>query len=327
MRECKMAKKWRILILAVVFMFAVPVAGLVQEPIQAEAAAPKLNKKKASVKEGKTITLTVKNPTAKVKWSSSNSQVVKIMKKSGAKSSKVTLKGMKKGTSTITAKVGKKKLKAKVTVKHVHRFVPATCTKPETCTTCGATRGSYLGHDKVDATCQAGAYCKRCKAKLSDVLPHDYRSGYCTMCGKLDLPHFVSFSLPDAGLSSSPFYHIEVSVKKSESYALLEIGHPGVPGDATGILTGSGIGRRSVLLENYDYYEEEFYLINGLLCSEGSTLTDGAFYFFVQGGVVLPRDATVQFDIKYRNAKVEGKYLVTVGATGFTYEPYYERSR
>lgn len=326
MRECKQKKMWRLLILCMLLLVAVPTVCLIQEPLQIEAAAPKLNKKKATVKEGKTMTLTVKYPTTNVKWTSSNSRVVRIMKQTGKKRSKATLKGMKKGTATITAKIGKKKLKAKITVKHVHKFKPATCTKPATCS-CGATSGSYLGHDKVDATCQAGAYCRRCHATLSGVIPHNYSDGYCTMCGKINLNQFVSFQLMDAGLSSDLTYHAEINVQKLESYALLEICHPGVPGDATGVLSGSNIGRRNVLLESYDSYEEEFYLVPGLICSEGNVVTDAYFYFYIQGGVMLPRDATIQFDIKYRNAKREGKYLVTVGANGFTYTPYYEKSR
>ena len=59
---------WRVLFFCFALVLAVPVVSLLQNPMEAEAAAPKLSKKKATVKEGKTITLTVKNPTQKVTW-------------------------------------------------------------------------------------------------------------------------------------------------------------------------------------------------------------------------------------------------------------------
>ena len=90
---------WRVLFFCFALVLAVPVVSLLQNPMEAEAAAPKLSKKKATVKEGKTITLTVKNPTQKVTWKSSNSKVVKITKKTGSNKSKATLKGLKKGTA------------------------------------------------------------------------------------------------------------------------------------------------------------------------------------------------------------------------------------
>ncbi len=79
-------------------------------------AKPKLNKKKITIKVGKTKKLKVKNLKGKkVKWKTSNKKVVKIKKTK--KQTVVKLKGKKAGTATITAKVGKKKYKCKVTVK------------------------------------------------------------------------------------------------------------------------------------------------------------------------------------------------------------------
>ena len=72
--------------------------------------AAKLNKKKATVKVGKSVKLKVKNTSKKVTWSSSNKKVAKV-----TKAGKVT--GVKAGKATIKAKVGGKTLKCKVTVK------------------------------------------------------------------------------------------------------------------------------------------------------------------------------------------------------------------
>lgn len=82
-----------------------------------KAKAPKISKKKATVTVGKTLKLSVKNATKKVKWSTSNKKVAKVKKTSGKKKANVVIKAVKAGKATITAKVGKKKLKCKVTVK------------------------------------------------------------------------------------------------------------------------------------------------------------------------------------------------------------------
>lgn len=80
------------------------------------AAKTKLNKKKITIKVGKTKKLKIKNLKGKkVKWKTSNKKVVKIKKTK--KKTVVKLKGKKAGTATVTAKIGKKKYKCKVTVK------------------------------------------------------------------------------------------------------------------------------------------------------------------------------------------------------------------
>lgn len=83
-----------------------------EEPAEEETvkAAAKLNKKKATVKVGKSVKLKVQNTTKKVTWSSSNKKVAKVNK-----SGKVT--GVKAGKVVIKAKVGGKTLKCNVTVK------------------------------------------------------------------------------------------------------------------------------------------------------------------------------------------------------------------
>lgn len=83
-------------------------------------AAPKLSQKKASLVIGQKITLKVKNRGKRnVKWSSSNKKVASV-------SSKGKVKAKKKGTAVITARVGNRKLKCRVTVvKKAKRTSPA----------------------------------------------------------------------------------------------------------------------------------------------------------------------------------------------------------
>lgn len=75
---------------------------------------PKLTKSSISINVGKSATIKVKNNKKKVKWSSSKKKVATVTKKG-----KVT--GKSAGTATITAKIGKKKLKCKVTVLAVYK--------------------------------------------------------------------------------------------------------------------------------------------------------------------------------------------------------------
>jgi len=74
-------------------------------------AAVKMNKTKATIVKGKTLTLKVLGTKKKVTWSSSNKNVATVSSKG-----KVTAK--RKGTCTITAKVAGKKYTCKITVKN-----------------------------------------------------------------------------------------------------------------------------------------------------------------------------------------------------------------
>ena len=74
------------------------------------SAAGKINKKKATLKVGQTLQLKVTGTKGKVKWTSSKKSVATV-------SSKGRVKAKKKGSATITAKIGKKKYTCKVTVK------------------------------------------------------------------------------------------------------------------------------------------------------------------------------------------------------------------
>ena len=94
------------------------------------AGKTKLNKKKITVKVGKTKKLKVKNLKGKkVKWKTSNKKVVKIKKTK--KKTVVKLKGKKAGTATVTAKVGKKIFKCTVVVNKAVNLSPTEDRKKE----------------------------------------------------------------------------------------------------------------------------------------------------------------------------------------------------
>lgn len=100
---------------------------VITSTVTASAATTKINKKKASLNEGYTITLKVSNTSKKVTWTTSSKKIATV-KSTGTKTAKVT--GKTPGKATITAKVGDKKYKCVVTVKKVGTVSnPASATK------------------------------------------------------------------------------------------------------------------------------------------------------------------------------------------------------
>lgn len=114
----KITKKILAVLLSLVMLLTL-IPSLPVENVSAAQKKVKLNKSKATVYVGKTVTLKLKNNKKKVKWSSSNKKVATVSKKG-----KVT--GKKAGKATITAKVGKKKYKCKITVKTKQATKPTT---------------------------------------------------------------------------------------------------------------------------------------------------------------------------------------------------------
>lgn len=105
----------RILLTASATVFALTATVAPAVPLQtqviAEAATMKLNKKSLTLYEGDTYKLKVTGKgKKKVKWSSTDSSVAKVSRSGN-------VRAVSEGTATIKAKVGKKTLKCKITVK------------------------------------------------------------------------------------------------------------------------------------------------------------------------------------------------------------------
>lgn len=103
-------KKIFTLLMALLLILSLVMAATVT----ASAATVKINKTKATVYVGSSITLKISNTSNKVSWSSSNKSVATV-KSTGNKTAKVTAKAP--GKATITAKVNGKKYKCVVTSK------------------------------------------------------------------------------------------------------------------------------------------------------------------------------------------------------------------
>lgn len=95
-------------LLSLVIMICVILVSIA--PVRTQAAV-KLSETRKTLEIGQSLTLKVKGTNQKVKWSSDDTWVAEVNK-----TGKVTAKN--EGTATITAKVSKKALKCKVTVKH-----------------------------------------------------------------------------------------------------------------------------------------------------------------------------------------------------------------
>ena len=96
-------------LLALMFAIVLSISMISTTNVSA-AKKVKLNKTKATIYIGRTVSLKLKNNKKKVKWTTSNKNIATVSKKG-------KVKGKKTGMATIIAKVGKKKYKCKVTVK------------------------------------------------------------------------------------------------------------------------------------------------------------------------------------------------------------------
>lgn len=73
---------------------------------------------------------------------------------------------------------------------HEHKWIHATCTEPQTCSSCKKTEGAPLGHDWSEATCAAPKTCRRCNTTEGLRTNHVWVSATCTepeacsVCGK-----------------------------------------------------------------------------------------------------------------------------------------------
>lgn len=105
MKRGKMLKSNLTMLILVVMIFAMLFSTEVQ--------AAKLNKSSLILVKGKTYTLKMKGTKKKVTWKIKNKKIAKLSSK---KKSSVKIKAVKAGKTTVTAKIGKKTYKCRITV-------------------------------------------------------------------------------------------------------------------------------------------------------------------------------------------------------------------
>lgn len=192
--KVKLSKFFSILIMVLIVL-----AFVIPDSMEVQAAG---SNQKTTVTVGKTITLKIKSPSKKVKWSVNKPEIAQITKTKGNKKSTAIIKGKKAGKAVVTAKIGKKKQKVTVTVNpkiipHSHSYTtPATCTQPARCA-CGLTYGGPLGHQMSPATCKTPQKCIRCGTTVGGVASHNYdtATSRCVWCSQLNVQNFVSFEV------------------------------------------------------------------------------------------------------------------------------------
>ena len=139
---------------------SLPTSNIVQ------AASVKISSTKKTLYVGSKYTLKIKGTKKRVKWTTSNKKVATVTSKG-----KVTAK--KKGTATITAKVGNKKYKCKITVKS-KKSTSKKQTKSSTVyitrtgekyhrSSCSCLRRSKIAISLKNAKSRGYTACKRCR--------------------------------------------------------------------------------------------------------------------------------------------------------------------
>ena len=118
----------------IIVSLALVLSLVITSTVTASAATVKINKTKASINVGSSISLKINNTSKKVFWSSNNKSVA-VVKSTGTRTAKVTAKAP--GKATITAKVNGKKYKCVVTTQYKlgSRQTPAIATDGVTVTT------------------------------------------------------------------------------------------------------------------------------------------------------------------------------------------------
>lgn len=185
--------------------------------------APSINKKSLTIYRGGAFRLTVKYPTSKVKWTSSNKKVATV-------NSKGTVVAKKNGKATITAAMRGRKLRCSVVVKSA----PAPSSNPVVNTPSNPIANTPAGGNGSAGTNNGGTTTP---SQPSTEHVHDWKLVYdntatyycgeplryvCTSCGQMfknadDMDAHLDFYLEsDAGVTDVKIYH---GAKREGNYA------------------------------------------------------------------------------------------------------------
>lgn len=164
------------------------------------SAKTKLSKKSITITKGKTYTLKVKGTKKKAKWTSSKKSVAIVSKKG-----KVT--GKKRGSATITAKIGKKKYICKVKVE-----TPSLSTTKKSMAVgsnytlklngCSRAKKFYTSNKSVAAVSSKGVITAKKKGSAKITVKISDKSYYCTVSVYAPAPKTGTRTNPISGYST-----------------------------------------------------------------------------------------------------------------------------
>ena len=87
---------------------------------------------------------------------------------------------------------------------HEHVWTPSDCENPQKCS-CGATKGSPVGHSWLAATCTTPKICLACEKTEGEALGHKFIAGLCEVCGEINPDEIVDS--PKVWISKDNLYH------------------------------------------------------------------------------------------------------------------------
>ena len=217
------------ILISIMTLFVMPtIMPIIETGYTVEAATVKISKTKYTMNKGEKYTLKVSGTKKKVKWSTSNKKVATVNSKG-----KVTAK--KKGTATITAKVGSKKYKCKITVedpsisktkinlengntytlkvKNTKRSVKWSTSNKKIATV--NSKGKVTAKKAGTVTITAKVGNKKLKCKVTVVSP-DYKKKVSTSYTKLSNGKIL-VSMKNAGKQKLDYVEINVNFYKNGS--------------------------------------------------------------------------------------------------------------
>lgn len=175
------------------------------------AKSPRISANSKKIFVGETFVLKISNANKTVKWSTSNSKIAKIKSKAGTKDCRARIKAVKNGSATITAKIGSKKLKCKITVKKVTQEYKNALEKAD----------FYANNLHMS------------KAGLYDQLTSRYGEGFSADVAQYAVDH-VKTNWKKNALEKGKFYYTKLNMSKQRVYEQLvsEYGEQFTPEEA-----------------------------------------------------------------------------------------------
>ena len=267
------------------------------------ATKVKLNKTKVTIQVGKSAKLKVKGTKVKVKWLTSNKKVAVVKK------GKVT--GKKAGKAVITAKVGKKAYKCKVTVKKAIKeqetTKPVETVKPAAPATVNPV---VKPTTPTETTKPEETTTPEVEEKKNEIFYYDANNK--TKTGTITWYRYSGNYEDNVGS--------EVSIPESiDGYTITGLGENAIAGgNITKIIIPSTITEINKYAFNYTYIEKDNFINNSNLDAEANNYWGAAVYDKVDGSMYYRDNKLIRFRQNLPTDKLEYGEPVTVATKEVT---------